>query len=301
MADPLWTPADEAMAKASWDDLRVFLSVVSTGSLSKAARALDLTQPTVGRRLDRLEQAFGVPLVRRTSRGCDATERGALLLPLVERMSEAADGVIRVAATATNDLAGVVRVAVGDLLARYIARHLPELLAGAPQLRVEIVASRDFVNLERGEADLAMRTRAPKGENWVAKPVGRTHFAVYGAPAYVDAHADALDEERRWAGCTWISFDESQSTSSSEYLRQRRGRPSEVGFSSSLLILEAAACGAGLALLPTWIGDDDPRLRCLSGPLDGLGLPWFLVVHPSARRLPRVRWVASRLARLLDR
>ena len=297
-AESIWTPRDESMAKASWDDLRVLSSVVRGGSLSKAASELGLTQPTIGRRLDRLEEAFGVPLVRRTAQGCVATERGAMLLPLVERMREAADGIAQVAASTSNELAGVVKIALGDLMARYAARHLPELLADAPLLSVEIISSLDFVSLERGEADLAMRTKPPEGDNWVAKPMGETFYAVFGASAYVDAQPAALDDTRRWTECTWISFEAGKSTPSSRYLRERSGRGPDVAFSNSLLILEAAACGAGLTLLPIWIGDDDPRLRRVSPPLEGLSIGGYLVMHPSARRVPRVRWVAARLAKL---
>lgn len=289
------------MAKASWDDLRVLSSVVRGGSLSKAAAELGLTQPTIGRRLDRLEEAFGTPLVRRTAQGCVATERGAMLLPLVERMREAADGIAQVAASTSNELAGVVKIALGDLLARYVARHLPELVADAPQLKIEVLSSLDFVSLERGEADLAMRTRPPEGDNWVAKPMGRTRYAVYGAPSYVDTQPAALDDQRRWTECTWVSFGTNPSPASARYLRERSGRPPTIAFSNSLLILEAAACGAGLTLLPTWLGDDDPRLRRVSAPLEDLSISGYLVMHPSARRVPRVRWVATRLAKLFDR
>lgn len=288
------------LGEAAWDDLRTFLAVVQAGSLSKAAAALQITQPTVGRRLDRLEEIFGAPLIRRTSQGCEPTERGRSVVPLVERMRDAADGVARVASSTVNDLEGVVRIAVGDLMARHIARHLPELLANAPQLRIEVLSGLDFVRLERGEADLAMRTRAPEGDQWVARPMHSSRYAVYGSLAYVDAHPAAFEDEARWSACSWISFERGHETGSDRFLRARLTKPPAVAFSNSLLILEAAACGAGLALLPTWLGDDEPRLRRVSAPLEGFSISGFLVIHPSARRLRRVRWVASRLVELFE-
>ncbi|MCB9671088.1 MAG: LysR family transcriptional regulator [Alphaproteobacteria bacterium] len=285
---------------AAWDDLRVLLAIARTGSLGRAATELGLTQPTVGRRLDRLEEAIGVPLVRRTARGCELSERALALLPLVERMQEAADGVTRIASSAHNDLAGLVRVATGDLPARFLARRLPELLGGAPGLRLEIVSGAGFVSLERGEADIAVRTVAPAGDGWVVHRLGTVPYAVYAAPAYVASHPEVLRPEGQ-REAAWVGFGAGSTLRSARWLRDFLGREPDVAFSASLLVLEGAACGAGLAVLPVYVGDDEPRLRRIGPPLEGLGFDSVLVVHPSSRRLPRVRWVAARLREVLQR
>lgn len=290
----LWSSKDALDPQTSWDDLRSFLAVAKGGSLSKAAQALGVSQPTIGRRLDKLEACLGGPLLRRASQGCELTERGAALLPFVERMEHGAAGVARLAASANNDMKGLVRVAAGDLPARRIAAHLSELFAEAPSLRLEIISGLDFVNLERGEADLAIRSRIPKGSNWVVKTLPLAEFAVYGAPDYLRDHPQALDD-RRWSQCRWIALDATKSNSA-RYLFEQRGEAPDFAFSNSLLVLEAAASGVGLAILPVNIGEEDPRLQRVSPPLDKLTMDGFLVVHPSARRLPRVRWVATRLA-----
>ncbi|MFN3199457.1 MAG: LysR family transcriptional regulator [Bradymonadia bacterium] len=297
---PDHTVTTDPLSAASWDDLRTFLAVVRTGSLSRAAEALGITQPTVGRRLDRLEEAFDFPLIRRTTQGCTATARGARLVPLVERMREAADGVARVASSTSNDLQGVVRIAVGDLMARHIARHLPTLLADAPGLRVEVVSGLDFVQLERGEADIAIRNRAPEGDHWVKRPMPASPYAIYGSQAYAEMHPDAFDDEKRWSTCAWVSFERGRTTATSTFIQARATHPPVVGFSNSLLILEAAACGMGLTMLPMWLGDDDPRLCRVSDPLPDFEMRGFLVMHPSARRLRRVRWMASQLVELFS-
>lgn len=279
---------------ASWDDLRVLLAVARNGSLSRAADSLGLTQPTVGRRLDRLEADMGVPLVRRTTRGCSLSERGAALVPLIERMQEAADGVARLASSAHNDLEGLVRVATGELTTRFLARRLPELLAGAPGLRLEFLSGNAFVSLERGEADLALRNAAPAGDHWVVQSLGAIRYGCYAAPSYVESQPGVLGATDR-TGFTWVGFGADVDVHSARWLRQHLGRQPDLAFSSSLLILEATASGAGLAVLPTYVGDDEPRLRRVGQLVEGLGFESFLVMHPSARRLPRVRWMASRL------
>lgn len=283
---------------ASWDDLRVVLAIGQTGSLTQAARALGLTQPSVGRRLDRLEAAVGVQLVRRTSQGCTLSPRGAALLPLLEQMQQAADGIARIARSAQHELSGTVRIASGDLPLRYLARRLPALLAEAPQLRLELVAGAAFVSLERGDADLAVRNEAPRGDTWVSHRLHTVDFGIYATPGFVAAHPEVLTAPFPRDG-PWIGFVD-DAVRSARWLRSRIERAPDLALSNSLLILEAAAQGAGLALLPLYIGDDEPRLTRLAGPVDDLDFESVLVVHPSARRLPRVRWVASRLRRLFQ-
>lgn len=282
----------------SWDDLRVFRAVARSGSLSRAAEELSLTQPTIGRRLDRLENAVGVALVRRTTQGCTLTEAGDALLPHAEEMYAASQGLHRFANETHNTLSGVVRVATGDLLARYIARQLPRLVADAPELRLEVVTGMGFVSLERGDADLAIRNARPEGDAWVVRSLGKKPYAVYASATWLESHPESVEPER-WASLRWIGFDSSVSVHSSRWLAATIGRPPDFAFSSSLHIVEAAASGAGLAALPLYSGDTDPRLVRVSPPLDALTFESFLVIHPGARRLPRVRWVAGRLADLL--
>ncbi len=293
-ADP--SPADPQ--DTSWDDLRVLLAVAHAGSLSSAARALGLTQPTVGRRLDRLETALQVPLVRRTSQGCTLTERGAALLPLLERMQEAADGVHRIANSAHHALSGTVRVATGDLVARHLIRRLPELSARAPRLHLEIVTGMSFVRLERGDADLAVRNEAPAGDAWVVHRLGRIRFGVYASPSFLEAHPDVRSSPQARRRSTWVGFARPTSVRSSRWLAAYLGREPDLGFSSSQLILEAVVAGSGMAVLPTYVAEER-KLQRIEGPLDDLGFDSFLVIHPSARRLKRVRWVASWLRAVL--
>ncbi|MEM9491090.1 MAG: LysR family transcriptional regulator, partial [Myxococcota bacterium] len=204
-----------------WDDLRVFITVLQQGSLSRAANELGMSQPTVGRRLSAVEDALGGPLVERTPGGCHATAHGAMIAPLVEQMRAAADGVKRLASTARRDLEGTVRVAVGEMLGRRIARHSSEIVAGAPGLRLELVVGMERVNLSSGDAEIALRGRKPTSPQLYARKLGRAPWAIYAAPTYVDAHPEALDE-RRYQACRWASLDDSLGhLKSSRWLAER--------------------------------------------------------------------------------
>ncbi len=285
----------------SWDDLRLFAAAVATGSFSKAARKLGVSQPTVGRRVEALEAVLGGPLLERTAGGCRPTALGEAIAPLADRMNAAAKGVERVALTVQRDLAGVVRIAAGELIGRYLARHSWRVTAGAPGLVLEIDARMGMANLFAGEAEIALRNIRPDSDQLYARKLWRNPFAAFGAPAYVEANPAARDE-RRWTACKWASFTRAQAgTPSARWLAQRVEEPEpSLRFSASSLILEAVAAGAGLAMLPTFVGEDDPRLIRLSGPFDSLAFDLWMVAHPSARRRPRVRWTMDRLAEIFS-
>ncbi len=286
-------------ASEDWNDLRVLLAVLEERSLSRAARRLNVTQPTIGRRLDELEARAPGLLVERTPRGCTPTPLGASLLPMLTTMRHAADGVNQSMQSAGRSLQGKVRVACGEVVGRKIAGALPRITAAAPDLALEIVVGMKNVNLERGDADIAIRNRPPTGANLHYRKVSSAQFAVYGAPSYLSAHPAALTDDR-FAACRWVSFnEEQQDVPTYRWLRQHRATAPEIRLSHTSLIIEAVAAGAGLAALSVIAADADPRLAPASEPIDALGFDVLLVTHARSRRIARVRFVADRLAELL--
>ena len=280
-----------------WDDLRLLRTVVDEGSLSGAARVLGLSQPTVGRRIRMLEEAAGGPLIERLPDGIRATPLAQSLLPHAHAMQRAADEVARVLRTHGAAIDGTVRIACGFMVGRWLAGRLAALTEGAPELEVVLDVRVEMVNLDRGDADVALRSRRPESGNLYAKRIGHNKYAIYGAPSYVEANPDARTEER-YERCRWVGYDESQAhLASMRWLSARRGRPAQLRCTSSLLCLDAVIAGAGLGLLPTLIGERE-RLVRLSEPLEDLGYDMWLVAHRDARALPRVRHVMDRLEAL---
>ena len=273
----------------------MFHAVVQTGSLSKAARQLGTTQPTVGRRLDALERDLGT-LVERTARGCVPTPRGEAVFEQVQAMVRAADGVTQAVRSAEDTLEGLVRVACGEMVARRLGRKVPELLDRAPGLSISFVTGLSMANLEAGEADLAVRSRAPQSENLVARRLSKPRFSVFGAGAYVDANPLALTEQR-FTACRWIGFGTDEARSA-RWLASRGVTPA-LRYDTSGLILDAVASGAGLAVLPDYSDEIHPNLVRVLGPLDDLVFEGWLVSHVRSRRLPRVKVVSAALVRWL--
>jgi molybdate transport repressor ModE-like protein len=290
----------------NWDDLRLFAAIAAEGSLSAAARRLKLSQPTMGRRLQALEERMGAKLLERLGGGPGGnyvlTPKGAELLPLVERMVEAGEAIERARPDFAEDATGTVRVASGPLTIRFIARRLPELLYALPGIEIELCSSYSPINLSRREADIALRNRRPEEGRLAMRALPQPSYAVFGAKTYVARHPMAATAAR-YEECRWIGFDDTRGHSESLlWLTAKIGRAPHVRCSNASAILDALIAGAGLAVLPCFLGAEEPALVQLTAPIDDLdreGL--WLVLHEDMRDRPRVRLVADRIAALFQR
>ena len=149
-----------ASATLPWDDVQLFLAVAESGSVSAAARLLNVGQPTVSRRLAILEHHLGFPLFERRSDGVRLTTAAERLLQPARRMADYAAEVTRAAQAAEQAPHGVVRVAAAPGVAfAFLAPFAAWLRTRHPQLRLEVLADIAYVDLARGEADLALRQR----------------------------------------------------------------------------------------------------------------------------------------------
>ncbi len=274
-----------------WDDARIFLWVAREGSLRAAGRALRLSQPTVGRRLARFEAALGtVPLFDRLPDGVRLTAAGSAILPLVEKLEDAAHTLQRQHRLANTPDSVPVRLSVGEWAGGFLAQCLEGSGAQArlPEgALIELVVSDQTANLSRREADLAVRHGRPEtGDLYVAR-VGSIACGVYS----VDPHC----------GNRWISFTEEQAHYAvSRWIDARahvegnslRTRASNLG-----LQLAAARAGSGRVVLPCYVGDAEAGLVRVGGPIAELDAPHWLIVHRDLRRLPHIRavmnWVAG--------
>ncbi len=145
-----------------WDDVRLFLAVAETGSLSGAARKLRIGQPTVSRRLAAIEHSMGATLFRRSVEGAAVTAAGERLLVPARRMAEWAGEVGRAAERADRGPSGLVRVTATPFIAYdFLAPFASWVAQKYPLLRLEVLSAMEHLDLARGEADIAMRVRAP--------------------------------------------------------------------------------------------------------------------------------------------
>ncbi|MEY4698126.1 MAG: hypothetical protein RIT14_2554 [Pseudomonadota bacterium] len=164
-----------------WDDLRVFLAVARSESLSGAGKRLKIDPATVGRRIARLEEDMGARLFGKSPQGYALTEEGARLLIHAERAEAAMDGA-REALSGPEGLSGQIRIGAPDGCANYL---LPQVLAAIcdanPGLELQIVALPRVFNLSRREADMAIAVSRPTAGRLTVQKLTdyRLHLAAH--------------------------------------------------------------------------------------------------------------------------
>jgi len=173
----------------NWDHFRTLLAVLDEGSLSGAARALGLTQPTVGRHIEALEARFGAPLFTRSASGLLPTATALALRPHAETMAAAAEALARTASGEADALHGVVRITASEVVGVEV---LPPMLAGFheahPEIVIELALNNRQEDLLRREADIAVRMVRPTQGALLARRVGAVPLKLYAHRRYVAAH-----------------------------------------------------------------------------------------------------------------
>ena len=163
-----------------WELYRSFLGVLQEGSLSGAARALGITQPTVGRHISALEKSLGLALFTRSQTGLLPTEAALSLRSYAEAMNSTAAAFKRAADSHGEGVKGTVRIAASEVIGVEV---LPPIMAGLqqkhPQLKVELVLSNRVQDLLRREADIAVRMTQPRQELLIARRVGTVALGLY--------------------------------------------------------------------------------------------------------------------------
>jgi DNA-binding transcriptional LysR family regulator len=193
------------MTDPDWDLYRAFLAVLETGSLSAAARALGLTQPTVGRQIEALEAALGAVLFTRSPGGLRATEAALALQPHAETMASAAQALLRAASGEADQVRGVVRVTASHIVG---AEVLPPILTrfheANPEIIIELALSDRQEDLLRRDADIAVRMARPTQSALTAQRAGFVPVGLFAHRRYLERHGAPTQLEPGVAG---IGFD----------------------------------------------------------------------------------------------
>jgi DNA-binding transcriptional LysR family regulator len=287
-----------------WNDLRYFLAVARHGSTTAAAKALHLSQSTVHRRLAELERRMGRHVVIRHPTGYRLTELGHELHPLAEQVEDAVATLER-HLTATDDApTGSVRVTCSESIGYRLTRSrlLDTFHARHPGLRVELVMSDRFLDLAKGEADIAMRAGVPDDDQLVGRKIADVAWALFGSRAYVERHGrvERIEDLDRHAV---IEFDgDIKDHHAAQWLRSVAPHATVAARSNTVPgLMMTVRSGAGLAPLPMPLAARETELVRVLGPLPGLFSPIYLLTHPDLRRTPRVRVFFDFIIAELDR
>lgn len=271
-----------------WDDLRHFLAVARAGQLARAAVQMGVDATTVGRRLRRLEAALGQTLFEQTKDGQTLTEAGERLREQAEAM-ERPFREIETGAQSGPELAGSVRVSASEGFGTwFVAHNLPAFAAAHPRLTIDLVASSGFLNPSRREADVAILLDRPRKGPLFVRKLTDYRLRLYAARDWLAAHGPietraALRAQPLigYVPDLLYSAELSYLTEIDPALRPRL-RSTSINAQHRLV-----AAGAGMAVLPCFIGDADPLLARL---LDDVVVTrsFWLVTHADTRRSGRV-------------
>lgn len=274
-----------------WNDLRYFLAVARGGSTLAAARALGVDATTVQRRLAELERRLGRPLFARDGRGSRLTEFGTTMLARAEQVGDAIQGFERQALALRDAASGIVRVTCPEPLAARLQGSplIENFHARHPQVRVEFVLSDRYLDLMKGEADIALRSGDTDDDALVGRKIGDSHWGVYGSRRYLAQHGRpaSVDELPNFE---LVGFDDSLAHHrASVWLKRIAPRTRLATRNNSVLgLVNSARAGMGLAPLPLPIGDAEPELERVLGPIEELTRIWRILTTPELRHVPRV-------------
>ncbi len=175
----------------NWDFYRTFLAVLHHGSLSAAARDMGLTQPTIGRHIDALEEAIGTELFTRSQQGLLPTDAALALKPYAETLASTAAALLRAATGSRDSVNGTVRISASEVIGvEVLPPILAELQAMHPGLTIELSASDSVEDLLQREADIAVRMVAPAQDALLARHIGAISLGFFAHRNYLERYGE---------------------------------------------------------------------------------------------------------------
>lgn len=287
----------------SWDLIRTFQAVAQTGSLSAAARVLQLTQPTVGRHIDLLEAALKLPLFVRSREGMTLTQKGSDLVAEAAEMQIAANGFERHAAGLDEEMTGVVRISANEIMGVIILpRILPSFMMTNPGIEVELIISNSAANLLQRDADVAIRMFRPMQNDLVARKVADLPLGFFGLRDYLRANGEPLTLSDLRSHQV-IGLDRETSLIEGARMLGVSLTPRDFAFRCDNILTHIEAIKAGVGIGVTHQGlaahwpEVDQVLRAIELPC----LDLWLACHSEVRHNKRIRTVMDFLGEALQK
>lgn len=274
------------MHAMNWDDLRYFLAVVRWGSASRAAEQLAVNQTTVSRRIAALETHLRKRLFERSGNHWVITPVGERLVAAAEMMAEGAQSIERQVVADSQELSGKLRVTVADLCSQCLVMPvIKQFCQRYPDVELELIATRDLLDLAAREADVALRSTDTPPPNVVGTRIGRLGYAIYAHPKYLPQLTENLTTGD--IPCiTWVGDGSSRPPWIERNFPHTRRiyRTTELG-----LMLEMTRQGLGLAQMPSILVEPDANLRRIPVRYVEPGWDLWVLSHVDLRTTARVR------------
>ena len=288
---------DKALTSLDWSLVQAYLAVAETGSLSAAARLTGASQPTLGRRIKRMEASLGLELFQRQARGLVLSEAGRQILPAALAMQRAAGRVALAAAAQDRRLEGDVRVTASQVVSHFILPPiLARLRATAPAIRIDLVPTDETENLLFREADIAVRMFRPTQLDVITRHVADLPIGIFAARSYLERRGTprTLDE---MLGHDFVGYDRDRRII--EGMAQMGWQVGRDFFAirtdDQAAYWHLVRAGAGLGVGQVAVARS-PELVRLFPDLPIAPLPVWLAAHEAMRTTPRIRRVWQALA-----
>ena len=285
--------------KFDWNRARAFLVTAEEGSLSAAARALKMTQPTLGRQVTALERELGVALFERRGRGLELTPSGLDLVEHVRAMGDAASRFSLSASGQSTSLEGTVCITTTDVTAVFVLPAIIEKLRRIePGIEIELIVSNTSSDLKRREADIAIRAYRPTQADLIARKVTDVPASLYATAGYLErignpkSPADFSDAD--FIGGIDGSGLLINALNALGFNLTQRNFP--VGTESHIVHWELVKHGVGVGIMPDAIGDTEPMVQRALVDLEPLMTEIWLAAHREVRTSRRIRTVFDFLA-----
>lgn len=284
---------DWRSVKFDWNRARAFLVTAEEGSLSAAARALGMAQPTLGRQVSALEDELGVVLFERVGRGLTLTPSGLELVEHVRTMGDAATRVSLTASGQSQSIEGSVCITATEVASAFV---LPPIIArlrrAEPGIAVELVASNSVSDLRRREADIAVRSVRPTDPDLIAKKLRNDTAHLYASESYL-ARVGDLGSPAELSQAEFIGFEDNE-----PFLEGLNGigltlsaRSFPILCGAHLVQWELVKQGLGVGVMLSRVGDAEPLVRRAAPWLPAFEFEVWLAAHRELNTSRRVRLV----------
>ena len=275
------------MKNAAWDSYQLFLDVARGGGLTGAAASSGLSPATIGRRMLELEQQVRRQLFQRSQTGYVLTGDGQSLFDQLLDMEAAArkiDSWQRDAQGAT-----VVKIAAGTWVGLLLSQNMPTLCSERDGFRIDLYLAERRASLAHRENDIGIRAFEPEELNLAAVKTGDVAYCAYQA------------RNMRFAGPSrWIAVAQEEAISA--YLRwphEHQREAISVTVNRPRSVYDLVLAGSGIAVLPCFVGDMEPRLERVGSEIAGLRHGQWIVMNDADRHRREIRTVVDRMTRLL--
>lgn len=285
-----------------WNQARAFLATAEEGSLSAAARALGLTQPTLGRQVTALEEALGIVLFERAGRSLVLTEAGRDILEHVRTMADAAGRVSLAASGQSKAIEGKVSISASDVMAAYLLPPiLKRLKAVAPRLEIIVIASNSLSDLRRREADIAIRHVRPDHPELMARLIRDARAYFYATPDYLKEAGNPANFEEL-ARADFISFGDRDQLAT---LFSGSGVPVspdnfKMGSANGVSAWQMVRQGLGIGIMAEEVAAMTPEVVAALPDMEPFLYPIWLVTHRELHTSRKIRLVFDHLAEELE-